>query len=217
MLQLARTTFHSASLRYLRWPYQAKVIKMLETASRTMVRKEPPDRNNASRRPSGDFAPYQGPRTLRYFHQLVGNTSRFQAGKTAAPRSMAHEWREFRSFAMRAAVRLPSDSHVEGERDEARWRGGNDGRHFRAVDRPVERVALDGDAAGSADKAFELGARSEFGSLGAGVMIDLFFDHGAVEVVCAKAQRDLRDARCEHDPISLDVFEVVEHEARNRN
>jgi hypothetical protein len=39
MLQLARTTFQSASLRYLRCPYQAKVMKMLETVSRAMARK----------------------------------------------------------------------------------------------------------------------------------------------------------------------------------
>src|SRR5579863_1404837 len=37
MPQLARMTFHSASLRYLRWPYQAKVIKIFETVSRTIV------------------------------------------------------------------------------------------------------------------------------------------------------------------------------------
>src|ERR1041384_5684997 len=38
MPQLARITFQSASLRYLRWPYQAKVMKTLEMVSRTMVR-----------------------------------------------------------------------------------------------------------------------------------------------------------------------------------
>src|SRR4029077_4573437 len=37
MPQLARMTFQSASLRYLRWPYQAKVIKIFETVSRTIV------------------------------------------------------------------------------------------------------------------------------------------------------------------------------------
>src|SRR5579864_3186322 len=37
MPQLARITFQSASLRYLRWPYQAKVIKIFETVSRTIV------------------------------------------------------------------------------------------------------------------------------------------------------------------------------------
>src|SRR5579862_1517747 len=31
-------TFSSGTLRYFRWPYQAKVIKMLETVSRAMVR-----------------------------------------------------------------------------------------------------------------------------------------------------------------------------------
>src|SRR6267378_7474688 len=38
MPQLARITFHSASLRYLRWPYHAKVMKMLEIVSSKMVR-----------------------------------------------------------------------------------------------------------------------------------------------------------------------------------
>src|ERR1700686_4015590 len=38
MLQLARMTFQSASLRYFRWPYQAKVMKMFEMVSRRIVR-----------------------------------------------------------------------------------------------------------------------------------------------------------------------------------
>src|ERR1700730_17466152 len=37
--QLARMTFHSGSLRYLRWPYQAKVIKIFDTIRSRMVRK----------------------------------------------------------------------------------------------------------------------------------------------------------------------------------
>src|SRR5215813_7421332 len=60
MPQLARTTFHSASLRYLRWPYQAKVIKMLETASRTMVRKEPPDTGKRFFSAVREFRPGRG-------------------------------------------------------------------------------------------------------------------------------------------------------------
>src|ERR1700688_3812911 len=38
MPQLARMTFQSASLRYFRWPYQAKVIKIFEMVSRRIVR-----------------------------------------------------------------------------------------------------------------------------------------------------------------------------------
>jgi hypothetical protein len=37
MPQLARVTFQRASLRYLKWPYQANVIKTLEMSRRTMV------------------------------------------------------------------------------------------------------------------------------------------------------------------------------------
>src|SRR5258707_5646026 len=38
MPQLAKTTFHSASLRYLRWPYHANVMKMFESMSKRIVR-----------------------------------------------------------------------------------------------------------------------------------------------------------------------------------
>src|ERR1700730_5624579 len=38
MPQLARMTFQSASLRYFRWPYQAKVMKIFEMVSRRTVR-----------------------------------------------------------------------------------------------------------------------------------------------------------------------------------
>jgi hypothetical protein len=37
MPQLTRITFQSASWRNFRWPYQAKVMKMLEKMSRMMV------------------------------------------------------------------------------------------------------------------------------------------------------------------------------------
>ena len=37
MAQLTRMTFQSASWRKRRWPYQAKIIKMLETMSRMTV------------------------------------------------------------------------------------------------------------------------------------------------------------------------------------
>src|SRR5580704_5456953 len=36
--QLTRMTFQSAEVRYFKWPYQAKVMKMFEMVSRTIVR-----------------------------------------------------------------------------------------------------------------------------------------------------------------------------------
>jgi len=66
----------------------------------------------------------------------------------------------------------------------ARWRG-----HLRAIDRAVQRVALDRDAAGFADQAFEFGTRGELGRLGTGVVINFFLDYGAVQIVGAKSQR----------------------------
>src|SRR5256885_8064352 len=98
---------------------------------------------------------------------------------------------------------------VQGERDETRWRGGREWRELGAVDFVVERVALDGDAAGSADEAFQFGARREFRSFCAGVVIDLFFDNCSVEIVGTEAKSNLRDAGRKHDPVRLDVIEVV--------
>ncbi len=48
-------------------------------------------------------------------------------------------------------------------------------------------------------------------------MVDLLLDHRAVEVVGAEAQRDLRDPGRHHDPIRLDVRDVVEHQPRRRD
>ncbi len=47
-----------------------------------------------------------------------------------------------------------------------------------------------------------------------GVVINLLFHNGAVDIVGAKAQRNLGDARREHDPVSLDVVEIIEQQAR---
>src|SRR5882672_8224196 len=109
----------------------------------------------------------------------------------------------------------PSGSKVERERDETRRCGGREWQEFGAVDSIVERVAFDGDAAGSADEAFQFGARRKFRSLGAGVVINLFFHNCSIEIVGTEAKGNLRDAWREHDPVSLDVLEVVEQQARD--
>src|SRR5450432_3538899 len=104
-------------------------------------------------------------------------------------------------------------SYVEGEGDEVGARWWRERWHFAAVDGIVEGVAFDGDAACGADEAFEVGARCEFGSSGSSVVVNLFFDHCAVEVVGSEAQRDLRDGGREHDPVGLDVREIIEQQA----
>src|SRR5271163_4053280 len=88
-------------------------------------------------------------------------------------------------------------------------------RHGGAIHAIVERVALDGDPAGGANQAFEVGAGEAFGRGGAGVVINIFLDDGSIEIVRAETESDLRDALGEHDPVGLDVIEIVEHEARD--
>jgi len=47
-----------------------------------------------------------------------------------------------------------------------------------------------------------------------GIVVDFFFYHGSVEIVCAETQGDLRDARRQHDPVRFDVVEIIEQETR---
>src|SRR5713226_533750 len=105
-------------------------------------------------------------------------------------------------------------SDVERKGNEVRPRGWRKRRQLRAVNRMIEGIPFNRDAAGGADQAFELVARRKLGRFRAGVVVNLFFHNGSVEVVRAEAQRNLRDARREHDPIRLDVLEIVEYQPR---
>src|SRR5712692_4094196 len=102
---------------------------------------------------------------------------------------------------------------VEGEGNVGARPSGR--RELRPVNRPVERVALNRLAPRFADQPLELGAGSELRRGCAGVVVNLLLDDGAVNVVRAEAQRDLRNSRREHDPVGLDVVEVVEQKARD--
>src|SRR5258708_3866194 len=106
---------------------------------------------------------------------------------------------------------------VQREGNQVRPRGRWNRRQLRAVDRMIERIALDGNAAGGANEAFQFIARRKLGRFCPGVVINLLFHHRAVEVVRAEAQRDLRDARREHDPVRLDVLEIIEQQPRYGN
>ena len=60
-----------------------------------------------------------------------------------------------------------------------------------ALDAMIERVALDGNAAGLGDQAADLGDGHLLRRLGAGLVVDLLVDDGAVDVVGAEGQGDL--------------------------
>src|SRR5580704_4362328 len=108
-------------------------------------------------------------------------------------------------------------SYIQGERYKIGPRRWCDRRHLGTVDGAIECVAFYGDAPGGADEALEFGARCELGSFRASVVVNLFFDNRAVQIVRSEAQSDLRDARRKHDPIRLDVVEIIEKQARDGN
>jgi hypothetical protein len=77
----------------------------------------------------------------------------------------------------------------------------------------IKRIPLHRFAAGFADGFDHFGAGLGLGGSGAGHVKNVFFEDGAVEVVGAVAQRDLREFGAEADPVSGDVVEVVEVKA----
>ena len=87
----------------------------------------------------------------------------------------------------------------------------------RRVRRAVQRVPLHRLAAGFADQLQQFRAAQALHRGGAGIVIDPLFHDGAVDVVGAEAQRDLRDPRGHHHPIGFDVRDVVEHQPRHRD
>src|SRR5208283_2442006 len=50
-----------------------------------------------------------------------------------------------------------------------------------------------------------------------GIVINLFLDDSAINVVGSKAQRDLRNLWSHHLPVRLDVREVIKHQAADRD
>src|SRR5215470_6445571 len=85
------------------------------------------------------------------------------------------------------------------------------------LDDVVERVALDGDLARVADHAEDLFLGEARRALGEGGVGDLLVLERAVDVRGAEVERDRRGLLADHDPVGLDVREVVEHEPRGRD
>src|ERR1051326_2067872 len=85
-------------------------------------------------------------------------------------------------------------------------------RGFGALHGAVESVALDGFAAGSTDQGEEFLAAEALRRGSTGVMVDALFHDGAIEIVGAEAEGDLRDTRGHHHPVGFDVRDVVQHQ-----
>jgi len=83
---------------------------------------------------------------------------------------------------------------------------------FRAGDHVVQRVALDGLAAGRPDEAPNGAGRHGLGRAGAGHVVNPLFLHRAVQVIDAEPQRDLRRFDAGRDPERLHVRDIVEHQ-----
>src|SRR5215208_1935171 len=74
----------------------------------------------------------------------------------------------------------------------------------------VERVALGGDFFGAADEREERIEGHALRRLRTDGMVDLLTDDGALHVVHAEGECRLREEGGHHDPVRLDVREVVE-------
>src|ERR1035437_9605016 len=76
----------------------------------------------------------------------------------------------------------------------------------------VERVALHGDSPGILDEPYELGDLLLRAARRTRRLEDLLAHDRALHVVRAEVQRELRHRHAHHDPVRLDVLDVVEQE-----
>src|ERR1700681_3636421 len=80
----------------------------------------------------------------------------------------------------------------------------------------VKRIALGRRLARRSDQVENLVEAQSLCSVGTGFMVDLLANHGALEIVHAERERCLREKGRDHDPVRLDVLEVIEEEAADR-
>src|SRR5579875_1586328 len=88
---------------------------------------------------------------------------------------------------------------------------------FRACYFTVERVPLEGLATGLANDPDQVLAPHSLRSGCACIVIDLLFNHGAINIISPEAQRDLRDLWGHHLPVGLDMGEIVQQQAAYGN
>src|SRR2546430_9464285 len=90
--------------------------------------------------------------------------------------------------------------------------GRHRGRAFEQTQDVVEGIALRRNFARRPDQIQNLVETQTLSGVGARFVIDLFANHRSLEIVDAERKRRLREKRRDHDPVGLDVFEVVEKE-----
>src|SRR5262245_24637469 len=85
------------------------------------------------------------------------------------------------------------------------------------MDGSIKRVPLDRLASSLTDEMLNLGAGHPHRGLSSSHVDDLFFDDCSIQVVGSKIEADLSGLSTNHDPVSLDVREVVQHKPGDRN
>src|SRR5215470_6209725 len=105
----------------------------------------------------------------------------------------------------------------ETEKSRRRYRArklNRDGdRCLRAGHGAIEGIALDGLAPSLANEADKFLTPHALRRGGSGIVVDLFFNDSAIDIVCAETQGNLGDLRGHHLPVRLDVREIIEHQA----
>src|SRR5215212_3399361 len=94
-------------------------------------------------------------------------------------------------------------------------RSGRLGRTVEHTQDVVKRIALRRRFSCRANQVEDVVEAQTLCGVRAGFVIDLLAYHGSLEVIHAKGERGLREERRHHDPMCLDVLEVVEEEPAN--
>src|ERR1039457_2922287 len=90
-------------------------------------------------------------------------------------------------------------------------------RSLRPCNRTVKCVALDRFAPGFRDQAHQIVPPQALRSSRSRIVVDLFLDHGPVNIVGSEAQRYLRNLRSHHLPVRLNMRKVIKHQPADRN
>src|SRR5450432_2112062 len=91
------------------------------------------------------------------------------------------------------------------------------GRRIEGANGVVERVPLDRNSPRAADEREQIVEGESLRRVRAGLVIDLLAHHRPLEVVDAPGERDLRKEGRDHDPVRLDVVEIVEEQTADRD